>query len=237
MFLESKLQSEGVSQYLDRVRQALVDLPEEKQEILLAAARARIELELELAETGPGDSPSRDALVARLGDPTSFAQSLRTQLPAERAKRETTDALTGCRVCHKDVSREAVSCPHCGAPRPAQVNWDGTGYEWKSERTLFGLPLVHVAVGRNAKGKLRVAKGIIAIGQFGIGAITIAQFGVGAIFGLGQFVVAPLAIGQFALGLAALGQFGIGLLYGFGMFATGLKAIGMNTIGNWFSKP
>src|SRR3569833_694897 len=224
MFLETKLQSEGVSHYLDRVRQALGDLPDEKQEVLLAAARARIELELELAETGPDNALCRDTLVARLGDHTSFAQSLRSQLPAESTKSPTNDLLTVCRVCHKDVSREAVSCPHCGAPRPAQENWNGTGYEWKSKQSLFGLPLVHVAVGRDAKGKLRVAKGIVAIGQFGIGAITLAQFGVGAIFGLGQFVVAPLAIGQFALGLAAIGQFGIGLFYGLGLFANGLKA-------------
>ena len=64
------------------------------------------------------------------------------------------------------------------------------------------------------------------------GAITIAQFGIAGIFGIGQFMLAPIAVGQFAFGLLALGQFGIGLLAGAGQFATGwLKALGMITFG------
>ena len=144
----------------------------------------------------------------------------------------TLTTLAACRTCKKEVSQEALSCPHCGAPFPARAQWRGRGYEWKSKTHVFGVPLVHVAVGRNEKGKLRVAKGIVAIGQFGIGAITIAQFGIAGIFGIGQFMLAPIAVGQFAFGLLAAGQFGIGLLAGAGQFATGwLKAIGMITFG------
>src|SRR4029453_13667066 len=100
------------------------------------------------------------------------------------------------------------------------------GYEWKSDRTLFGYPLVHIAFGRDAQGKLRVGKGIVAVGQFAKGAFVLAQFGVGAVAGIGQFVVAPIAVGQFALGIVAIGQFGIGILAGVGMIATGLWAEG-----------
>ncbi len=31
-------------------------------------------------------------------------------------------ALTACRECGREVSTEAVNCPHCGAPRPAAAS-------------------------------------------------------------------------------------------------------------------
>jgi hypothetical protein len=125
-------------------------------------------------------------------------------------------ALTNCRECRAQVSDEARACPHCGAPRPAQQDWTGTGFEWKSARDFRGYPLMHIAFGRDSRGKLRVAKGVIAIGQFAIGLITVAQFGVGLLFGFGQFVA----------GLTVLAQFAGGLLLGIGQFATGYAAVG-----------
>jgi len=97
-------------------------------------------------------------------------------------------ALTNCRECGGQVSDTAKMCPHCGAPYPYKEEWNGSGYEWRSQAEILGYPLIHIAVGRNKEGKLRIAKGIIAIGQFGIGLITIAQFGIGVIFGFGHFV-------------------------------------------------
>ena len=125
-------------------------------------------------------------------------------------------AIVACRECRKEVSTDAQACPHCGAPRPFQADWQGTGFEWKSRAVYFGYPLVHVAFGRDAGGKRRVAKGVIAIGQYAIGAITVAQFGIGFLFAFGQFVLAPVAVAQFA------GT----LLFGVGQFATGYVAIG-----------
>jgi hypothetical protein len=125
-------------------------------------------------------------------------------------------ALSTCRECQAQVSDEARACPHCGAPRPAQQDWTGTGFEWKSARAFRGYPLMHIAFGRDSRGKLRVAKGVVAIGQFAIGLITVAQFGVGLLFGFGQFVAGPLVVAQFAGGL----------LLGIGQFATGYAAVG-----------
>lgn len=127
-------------------------------------------------------------------------------------------ALTRCRECQREISTEAQQCPHCGAPKPARSVFKDTGYEWKSSQTIYGIPLVHIAFGRDAQRRIRVAKGIIAIGQIGIGLITIAQFGIGILFGFGQFmlgatVIAQFAVagylgaGQFVVGYAALGQF------------------------------
>jgi hypothetical protein len=98
------------------------------------------------------------------------------------------------------------------------------GFEWRSKTEILGLPLINIAFGRNKQtGKLLVAKGIIAIGQFGIGVITIAQFGIGILFGFGQFVGGIMAVGQIALGI----------YFGLGQFSTGLIAIGQFALGKY----
>jgi len=130
-------------------------------------------------------------------------------------------ALTQCRECQKEISTEAQTCPHCGVSFPARKGWRGKGFEWKSKQTFYGYPLIHIAFGRDERNRLRVAKGVIAIGQFAVGLVTIAQFGVGVLFGFGQFM----------LGLAAIGQFAIAGLFGLGQFATGYIAIGQLALG------
>ncbi len=129
--------------------------------------------------------------------------------------------LSTCRECKKQISTEAHACPHCGAPWPGRADWKGWGVDWKSEAAFLGYPLIHVAFGRNAQGRLRVARGVIAIGQFAFGLITVAQFGVGLLFGLGQFI----------FGLTALAQFAIAVLFGVGQIATGYIAIGQVALG------
>ena len=122
-------------------------------------------------------------------------------------------AIQTCRECGHQVSTKAITCPHCGAPGPASPK---RGFEWKSRAHILGIPLIHVAFGRDRRRRLRVAKGFIAIGQFAIGVITIAQFGVGILFGFGQFM----------LGLTAVGQVAVAIIFGAGQVATGLVAIG-----------
>src|SRR4030042_1414940 len=91
-------------------------------------------------------------------------------------------ALTTCRECSAEVSDQARACPRCGAPQPANPAWSGTGFEWKSSRTYGGFPLVHIALGRDSRGKWRGAKGVTAIGQ-----VVLAYYGLGQI-GLGKFL-------------------------------------------------
>ena len=45
-----------------------------------------------------------------------------------------------CRECNHEVSEQAMTCPHCGAPRPAKPDWDGWGFEYKSKVRLMGIP-------------------------------------------------------------------------------------------------
>jgi hypothetical protein len=125
-------------------------------------------------------------------------------------------ALTTCRECGADVSDQARACPRCGASQAAAPSYPGFGFEWKSSRTYRGYPLVHIAFGKDSRGKWRVAKGVIAIGQFALGLVTVAQFGVGLLFGFGQFL----------LGSFVLAQFAGGLVLGVGQIATGYVAIG-----------
>jgi len=211
-----------VEDYLTRLRRSLGDVPAAEQERLIEQARARIELELEPSLLSREPEVVTEVL-RNLGEPDALAQWLRSNAPIEPLAVSSGGRLTACRSCRREVSVEANTCPHCGAPFPARQAWRGWGYEWKSPRTLWGWPVVHIAFGRDAKGKMRVAKGIIAIGQFAVGGFTIAQFGVGAVFGFGQFVAAPIAIGQL----------GLGLLLGLGQFATGYVAIGQMALGVW----
>lgn len=140
--------------------------------------------------------------------------------------------LVKCEECGAEISDKAFSCPKCGHPKRAVPFmfqpglWRWWGYEWKSSTTILGWPLVHVAIGWDPEtGRLMVARGIIAIGQFGIGLFTIAQFGIGLLLGVGQFIAGTFVVGQFALGiLYALGQFAAAYYYAAGQFAVGKYA-------------
>ena len=139
-------------------------------------------------------------------------------------------STTNCPVCNFTVDGSAKSCPRCGSPIKKAAFKKKTnrgpfwGYEYKSNAEILGFPILHVAIGRDKDtGRLLVARGIIAIGQFGIGLITIAQFGIGLLFGFGQFVGGIFAVGQLAVGLS----------FGLGQFATGMTAIGQFAFGEY----
>ena len=96
--------------------------------------------------------------------------------------------LVNCPECKAQISDKAHSCPKCGYPIwPVAIRpWAAWGFEWKSKQQLMGWPLVHITIGFNrSTGRLLVSRGIIAIGQFGVGVITLAQFGIGMIVGFG----------------------------------------------------
>ena len=120
-----------------------------------------------------------------------------------------------CRECHQSVSEQAFSCPHCGAPYPTKEKWDGWGFEYKSEATLFGLPLLHISF-KYRRNRMPVpAKGVISIGQFGMGILNISQFGIGLI-SISQFTVAGLALAQFGIAYSLIAQIGFYFDKGYG---------------------
>ncbi len=132
-----------------------------------------------------------------------------------------------CRECKHEISEQAFACPHCGAPYPARASWDGWGYEYKSKTVIAGLPLIHISFKYRFNRTPVVARGIIAIGQFGCGVVCIAQFGVGVI-SIGQFTFAGFALAQFAVAYSLVAQFGIYLAEGHGQMVLPLsKLLGM----------
>ena len=119
---------------------------------------------------------------------------------------------------------------------------------YRSEREIFGLPLLHLVVAPDPKtGRKVIAKGIVAIGgqalgvfAFGgvasgfmaFGGIAIGIFSFGGIsLGLGAMggvaLAAIIAIGGTAIGTIALGSTSVGY-YSFGSSAFGTHALGGN---------
>jgi hypothetical protein len=130
-------------------------------------------------------------------------------------------ALIDCPECGNQISEKAIYCPMCGYTEKAP----GAFYcfEYISKKKLFGLPLVHIVLGPAldpATSKIRVAKGIIAIGGIATG-----------FFAIGGLAFGIIAFGGVALGLAVLGGVGIGLLFAAGGLAVGFIAIGGCAVG------
>ena len=122
--------------------------------------------------------------------------------------------LINCPECGNPTSDKAISCPQCGFTRRG-----GLAFEYRSETKLFGLPLVHIALGRGS-GQIRVAKGIIAIGDIALGFISLG----GVSFGL-------ISLGGAAVGLAAAGGCVIGAGVAVGGAAVGYLAVGGAALG------
>ena len=119
-------------------------------------------------------------------------------------------------------------------PQPVQTgvnNYYHPWYEYKSKRTLFGLPLVHINMGFG----LRVARGIIAIGNISIGVLSIGGVALGVVsFGglaLGLLLVlagagaGAIALGGLAVGILAVGGFALGW-FAWGGISYGVYSVG-----------
>ena len=105
-------------------------------------------------------------------------------------------------------------------------------YEYKSQRTLFGLPLVHIRLGDRgaglAKGVLAIgncAVGLFALGGFSFGLVSIGGLSFGLLFSLGGLALGGLAIGGLGIGLLAFGGAAVGWL-AMGSAACGVYAAG-----------
>lgn len=102
----------------------------------------------------------------------------------------------------------------------------GYSYEYKSEKKLLGLPLVHISIGRGAKR----AKGIVAIGNIATGAVSIGLLSSG-ILSIGVASAGLLSFGSFSLGLLlSMGAISIGA-FSFGAIALGLVTFGAVSVG------
>jgi hypothetical protein len=125
---------------------------------------------------------------------------------------------------------ESARCPECGRPivevlmrkefpRPR-------GKRYRSKATLFGWPVVDVAVGPSGNELRGHAKGIIAIGDVATGGIALGGVTIG-IVSAGGVAVGMFSIGGCSVGvLTALGGFAVSLGIATGGFAAGTIAVG-----------
>jgi predicted Ser/Thr protein kinase len=127
---------------------------------------------------------------------------------------------------------ETIAGTPPGAPRlDGRSQWSNTGMEYRSKATLFGLPLLHVVFGMDPQtGRVRVAKGIIAIGDRAQGVIAFGGLAMGG-FAFGGLAIGVVAFGGGAVGVAAIGGLAIALIAALGGGAIAPIAIGGGAIG------
>lgn len=97
-------------------------------------------------------------------------------------------------------------------------------YEYKSKRTVCGLPLVHINWGYG-----RTATGIVAIGIRAKGVLAVGIFSLG-IFAFGVFALGLFAFASFALAFASFGAVSVAVFSG-GAVAVGFATFGAVAIG------
>lgn len=123
-----------------------------------------------------------------------------------------------CFACGHDLSgaTESARCPECGRPL-VEVLVRGGGAlgrrgqlvrRHESSARLFGMPLVSIALGIDASGKMGHARGYIAIGDVATGVIAIGGFARGLV-----------AFGGLAIGGATFGGLSLGTFAAFGGLA------------------
>ncbi len=113
--------------------------------------------------------------------------------------------------------------------------------EYKSQKTLWGMPLVHITSRGVAKGFVAIgirARGIISIGLLSMGIVSVGLFALGVIsigmLALGAAANGMIAAGVFALGGVAAGLFSLGGV-SFGWLTFGGASIGKYAFGGYAS--
>lgn len=144
---------------------------------------------------------------------------------------EANSSVNGRQQSHQD-EREAISEIRVPAIK-----------ERKSKRTLWGMPLWHVA--KNARGIIAIgvkARGIVAIGVrscgvvslgvLSLGVISCGTLSLGLLFSLGVFAVALMSVGTISAGIFAIGAISLGA-FSLGAIAIGDVSVGALAVGRY----
>jgi hypothetical protein len=116
---------------------------------------------------------------------------------------------------------DSARCPECGKPIVEVLMRPGflpRGRRYRSKATLFGWPVVDIALGPYGAERRGRARGVIAIGDLAFGGLAIGGYARGIV-----------AFGGLAAGVFSVGGLAVGLLSAVGGFAIsgGLSAGGM----------
>ena len=126
--------------------------------------------------------------------------------------------------------------------------WYGYGYEYKSETTIAGWPLLHICAGIDpltmrpgvARGIIAIgdmAVGVLAIGGFACGLITIGGMSLGMLLAIGGAAVGlGFSIGGFAVGSIAIGGVAVGFAYALGGVAVGPGVVERLPYAGWSAR-
>lgn len=115
--------------------------------------------------------------------------------------------------------------------------------ERKSQKTLWGLPLWHVA--KNAKGIIAVgvkaqgiiaigvqARGVFSVGVLSLGIISCGTLSLGLLFSVGLLSLALFSVGTFSAGIFAVGAISLGV-FSLGGVAIGDVSVGGVAVGRY----
>ena len=105
--------------------------------------------------------------------------------------------------------------------------------ERKSKKTLWGMPLWHVA--KNARGIIAVgvkARGVVSVGVLSLGVISCGTLSLGLLFSVGFVSAALFSVGTLSVGLFAVGAISIGA-FSLGAVAVGDISVGALSVGRY----
>jgi predicted RNA-binding Zn-ribbon protein involved in translation (DUF1610 family) len=130
---------------------------------------------------------------------------------------------------------DSARCPECGKPIINVLMRRGSGgrigKRYRSKTTLFGWPIIDIALGPSGNEKRGQARGIIAIGDSARGWIAIGALARG-IVAVGGIAVGICPIGGIAIGLlTALGGLAVSLGIANGGFSIGAASTGGLAVG------
>ena len=128
-----------------------------------------------------------------------------------------------CGACGHRLSGlvDSSKCPECGRPIIEVLTRSGRlGRRYRSRTTLFGLPLIDIALGATHSETRGLARGVFAIGDKARGIVAIGGSSVGVV-----------AIGGRAMGVCSLGGMSLGLLSSCGGISVGAITVGGFALG------
>lgn len=145
-----------------------------------------------------------------------------------------------CGACGYSLvgATESARCPECGEAIVDVMQRKGReptlrGRRWRSQATMFGVPVIAIAFGPDALTGERIGKprGVIALGDQPMGGIAVGGLPVGVV-AVGGLSVGVCSVGGLALGaIASIGGMAVSAGMSVGGGVVGLLAAGGGAIG------